>query len=183
MIFRFDLTKTLQAAAVLLRQERTRTMSCLRLLKLLYIADRESIQHTGRPITGDRVLAMKNGPVLTSVYDLIRGQHLRAPHWAHHIDTEGYLAVLRCDPGVGDLSRGEIARLEEVARRYGDWDDWRLVELTHQLPEWLQNEPGASAKPISHKDIVKAVGREDDLDSIIQDEEDRAVFDRLFKEA
>jgi uncharacterized phage-associated protein len=183
MIFRFDLKKTLQAAAVLLRHERTRTMSFLRLLKLLYIADRESIRDTGRPITGDRVLAMKHGPVLTGVYDLIRGQHVRAPRWAHHIDTEGYLAVLRHDPGVGELSRGDIARLEELARRFDDWDDWRLVELTHQFPEWLENQPGDAAKPISHQDIVKAVGRGDDLDAIVQDEVDRAAFDRLFEEA
>ena len=35
--FRFDFTKTLQAAAELLRHEPQRQMSMLRLLKLLYI--------------------------------------------------------------------------------------------------------------------------------------------------
>jgi hypothetical protein len=35
--------------------------------KLLYLADRESLKKTGRPITGDRVVAMEHGPVLRSV--------------------------------------------------------------------------------------------------------------------
>lgn len=39
-------------------------MSYLRMLKLLYLADRESLKETGHTITGDRVVAMEHGPVL-----------------------------------------------------------------------------------------------------------------------
>ena len=53
MTFRFDYDKALQAAGVLLSLDGDR-MERIRLLKLLYIADRELLAETGRTITGDR---------------------------------------------------------------------------------------------------------------------------------
>ena len=72
MTFRFDFLKTLQASGVLLQLDANR-MAYIRLLKLLYIADRELLAETGRTLTGDEAVAMKNGPVLSRVYDLIKG--------------------------------------------------------------------------------------------------------------
>ena len=76
MTFRFSFEKRLQAAGVLLGLDGDR-MERIRLLKLLYIADRELLAETGRTITGDRVVAMDHGPVLSQVYDLIKGQASR----------------------------------------------------------------------------------------------------------
>jgi uncharacterized phage-associated protein len=64
MNFRFHFDRTLQASAYLLHLRKGR-MSQLRLLKLLYIADREWLAESGYPITGDHARALKNGPVLT----------------------------------------------------------------------------------------------------------------------
>ncbi len=72
MNFRFNFEKTLQAAGVLLHLEEKR-MSRLRLLKFLDIADRELLAEAAHPITGDVGCAMKYGPVLSRVYDLIKG--------------------------------------------------------------------------------------------------------------
>ena len=60
MAFHFNLDKTMQAIAALLHFHGTKEMSYLRLLKILYIADRESLKETGRPITGDHVVAMEH---------------------------------------------------------------------------------------------------------------------------
>src|SRR5438105_4403367 len=65
MHFKFNLKKTVQAAAEFLRHEPGKQMSRLRLIKLLYIADREALLETGRPITSDTIVAMKHGPVLS----------------------------------------------------------------------------------------------------------------------
>jgi uncharacterized phage-associated protein len=72
MTFRFDFEKTLQAAGILLSLDGLR-MDRIRLLKLLYIVDRELLVQAGRPLTGDVAVAMNYGPVLSRVYDLIRG--------------------------------------------------------------------------------------------------------------
>ena len=51
MHFRFNFEKTLQAAGVLMSSDGDR-MEHMRLLKLMYIADREMLAETGSPITG-----------------------------------------------------------------------------------------------------------------------------------
>ena len=73
MQLRFNFEKSLQAAGVLLQLEEGR-MPYLRLLKLLYIADRELLAESAASLTGDRAYAMKHGPVLSHVYSLIKGE-------------------------------------------------------------------------------------------------------------
>jgi len=178
-VFRFDMTKTIQAAAVLLRSHPLHSMSRLRLLKLLYIADRESLRDTGRPITGDRAVAMKHGPVLSETYDLIKGEHVRAAEWDEWFETAGYDVRLAKDPGVGRLSKYEIAKLQEVARRFEYEWDWALAEATHEFPEWKRNDPGDSSRPIPFEHILKAVGREDEIQAIREEARAAHLIHRL----
>ncbi len=116
MNFRFDFHRTLQASAVLLGLDANR-MAYVRLLKLLYIADREWLAEAGRTITGDEAVAMKNGPVLSRVHDLIKGVAPRTDDWNDYIHKVDYSVELRKDPGRGKLSKGEIEKLTEVAER------------------------------------------------------------------
>ncbi len=179
-LFVFNVSKAIQAIGVLLHTSSTSHMNYMRLLKLLYIADRESLRDTGRPITGDRVMAMERGPLPSTVYSLIKGQHMEAPRWNKFFHRQRYEIGLTGEPGVGELSRYEIEKLEEIAQRYEDKDEWEMVQLTHEFPEWKKNDPGQSARPIPVEDILEAVGRSQDIQLIIQDEKDRATFDRLF---
>src|SRR5438445_7076997 len=89
MGFRFNIDKTMQAIAALLHFHGTKEMSYLRMLKLLYIADRESLKETGRPITGDRIVAMEHGPVLSGVYNLVKGEHTAWPIWSEFFKKNG----------------------------------------------------------------------------------------------
>src|SRR5690606_22897948 len=66
--FRDD--KTTQAA-VLFLQLRGGKMSYMRLIKLLYLADREALIRWGTPITFDAYVSMDRGPVLSRTYELI----------------------------------------------------------------------------------------------------------------
>lgn len=38
------------------------------------LADREAYAKWGKPITGDTAVSMKHGPVLSTVYDLTKGE-------------------------------------------------------------------------------------------------------------
>jgi uncharacterized phage-associated protein len=93
MQFRFDLEKTIQAVGLLLKLEGS-PISRLRLLKLLYIADRELLVESGRPLTGDIALAMKYGPVLSRVYDYIKGIVRDGESWHEHFENAGYKVCL-----------------------------------------------------------------------------------------
>ncbi len=117
MNFPLKVLKTIQAIGVLLRADGVKRTNYMRLLKLLYMADRESLRETGRPITGGPVAAMERGPVLEEVYDLIRGQHKEMPLWDSFFRKERYDLVELCEPDVGKLSKYEIN------------NDWRQLEF------------------------------------------------------
>ena len=182
MLIPFDILKVAQACAVLLKSEPTRRMSRLRLLKLLYIADREYLKERGRPITGDRVAAMDHGPVLSRTYDLIKGTDIGAPTWGRHFRNLGARDVeLGEDPGAGKLSRFEIEKLQQVASRLADLDDWSVAELTHGFPEWEKNAPAKGAsRPIPLDDLLAATGRLDQKESLLADERALQAADRVF---
>src|SRR6266481_6666490 len=110
MNFPWRVLKAIQAIGVLLRYDGVRRMNYMRLLKLLYIADREALKETGRPITGGPVAAMERGPVLEEVYDLIRGQHREMPLWSQFFRKERYDLIELAEPDVGQLSKYEITK-------------------------------------------------------------------------
>ena len=68
MRFVFNEEKAAQAAAYLIRLHGGR-INLMALLKLLYLADRQSLLATGQTITGDQRVSMPHGPVLSRIYD------------------------------------------------------------------------------------------------------------------
>src|SRR5438067_7182036 len=131
MVIRFDTLKTVQAAAVLLKGDGGQ-MTRLRLLKLLYIADRESIAETLRPITGDDVVAMDHGPVLSLTYKLIRREAgPKNVMWDKYIAQKGNRDhVLVSDPGDGSLSEYEITKLRAVSAMRRGMTDYQIADET-----------------------------------------------------
>jgi len=159
MFFPLKVEKTTQAAGVLFRADGVRRMNYMRLLKLLYIADREALKETGRPITGGPVVAMERGPVLGEVYDLIHGRHMQMPLWDRFFRKDRYDLELVDDPDVRKLSKYEIAKLQEVAAHHAQDDEWDLSHFTHTFEEWDKNRPAAgSCRTIALEDILAAVG-------------------------
>src|SRR5436190_21060219 len=90
-VFRVDVPKTVQAICLLLKAMKTDRLEYISILKILYIADRESLAERGAPITGDVPVAMKNGPVLSAVYALINHQREKdLPLWLQYFHREDY---------------------------------------------------------------------------------------------
>jgi hypothetical protein len=98
---RFNQEKATQAAARLLRN-RGGKMSYMKLIKLLYLADREALARWGRPITTDNYVPMDKGPVLSHVLDRINegpGPDEEPGYWTQHITSSGnYEVTLTDDP-------------------------------------------------------------------------------------
>ena len=135
--FTFDERKATAAAACLLELAGGR-MEYLRLIKLLYYADRESLDTLGRPISGDQYVSMRHGPVLSRVYDLVKcvifGPPLPGP-WAEYIAGAGrYDVQLKRAPDLGPLSEAEIAILRAVYADSRDHHKWDLRDDSHELP-------------------------------------------------
>src|SRR5438128_612811 len=100
---KFDSKKAIEAAVILARQSPRRIISRKRLLALLYIANRECLKRSGRPILGDRLVAMKYGPIHGDVYDLINMKEGAdgVREWSEHFHNDGYFVVLHDEPVIG----------------------------------------------------------------------------------
>ncbi|AFY71290.1 hypothetical protein Pse7367_3041 [Thalassoporum mexicanum PCC 7367] len=162
--FRFDIKSTTQAAAMFLKLNgQDRPMKYLGLVKLLYMADREALRRMDQPITGDKYCSMDFGPVLSEVYDLIKGNRLVPEEdrafWAEHIsDRQDHEITLLKDPGNSDLCDEFENIISEVYSKYGNMDRFDLADLTHWFPEWQY--PNGSSIPIPAEKILEALGKD-----------------------
>lgn len=185
----FDEHKIAQAAAYFLSREGGR-MAHLKLMKLLYLADRESIKRYGQPISGDEYYSLPHGPVLSKTLDLASGSAESIPGgWETWIsDKENHEVALRCDASreaLNDLSNADIDVLSTVWTQFGAMGRYQIRDYTHDkrhIPEW--EDPKGSARPIPFERILKAVGRSDtqieqDLDSLQSQRKINAVFASL----
>lgn len=181
---RMNSQKAIQAAAALLRFEAGWKMGRMRLLKLLYLADRRCLKETGLPLLGDRAVAMDRGPLHGTIYDWIKGEGFDAREWSKHVRNSGPREVrLYGDPGNGKLSKHELDILNDISQQFVTCEDDELSDLTHGLPEYIKankNRQRGSSRPIPIDDIIDAVGRESDKPLILQDIADNAAFDKIF---
>lgn len=161
-------------------------MPHLKLMKLLYLADREAMRLFGRTISGDRLVSMPHGPVLSMTLDLMNGDTESAEHgWEFWIsDKEDHEVSLRqplcCVDELDELSVAHIDVLKDVWSRFGSMGKWEIRDWTHnQCPEW--NDPHGSSNPIEYKTLALAVGYDDEtaseIEIRIQEEE---VIDEIF---
>ncbi len=70
MRFHADKEKTVEALLYIV--SRYGEVTRFHALKTLYFADREHLRRFGRPITGDRYIAMDNGPVPSYAYNALK---------------------------------------------------------------------------------------------------------------
>jgi uncharacterized phage-associated protein len=172
--FTFNERKAVQAAARFISRGGGE-MNYLALMKLLYLADREALLRYGRPITGDKVVAMKHGPVLSRVYNLVshKKQELPASQWHKFIARpDSYVYTVRFSgvPDISELSQAEVALIDEIFARFQGWDEWSLVAYTHTLPEW--HDPKNTSVPIPFEDILKAAKKPaEEIKAIAEDAE------------
>ncbi len=159
MKFVFDEPKAAEAAARMLELG-DGSMSVLKLIKLLYLADRRSLVETGFPMTKDRMVSMPHGPVLSKVYDRIKETgRIESRAFGRFVSQAGNnrLQLVEPPPVVGKLSRYEIRVLRETFEQFGHMTEAQLRRYTHKLPEY--RDPKGSSVDIDHLDIFRAEGK------------------------
>lgn len=133
-------------------------MSYMKLLKLLYLAEREALVKWGESMSGDKFVSMPHGPVMSSTYDLMQ---TRTKLWDTFITSESNKEV-SVNPQISiddldELSRSEIKILDSVFDDFGTMGRWELVDYTHDnCKEW--QDPNGSSFPIKPIDILLAKG-------------------------
>jgi len=172
--------KATQAAALFLRL-RGGKMSHLKLMKLLYLAEREALLRWGRPITYDYCVSMDHGPVLSQTLNIVHGETQIDGLWKKSISPpEDQKVEIIKDPGVDKLSDAEEQLIREIFDKHGAKSRWELRDFTHTLEEW--EDPKGSSTRIDYKEILQAGNKtEAEIVSILADIESLAVAEEFFE--
>ena len=187
---RFNENKATEAAAYVTEKLGGR-INTMKLIKLLYLADRAALSRMGSRLTTDHHVSMKHGPVCSRIYSLISKDLLdpasdqesmppfqRAFKLAdqHHIELrEGG------KPQASELSKAEREILDAVIESHGHRTQWALRDLTHKFPEWRKPDGSRGSTPIAPVEILRAQGvSEGDIADFLEQEEADEALDRIF---
>jgi hypothetical protein len=163
-------------------------MYYLKLMKLMYIIDREGLLRWGRPITNDRYYSLDNGLILSRVENLMTEESLVESYWNQFISApRNWQIELTSDPETDELSEAETELIREQYLKFkrmfghhGVKDRWELVEYTHNLPEWV--DPHGSSIPVDYEEVlIKAQVPPDKVRKIIDSLEEFASFENALK--
>ena len=128
-------------------------------LKLLYLAERDSLAMGGMSITGGTFYSLPKGPVTSEVLELIKGRR-KSNRWSRFLETVGHNLVLKDGWTNTRLCKKYVTLIQK------HWDEHhvdplaypdKLIEFTHTLPEWKEPKEGMRI-PITHRQIWKAKG-------------------------
>lgn len=180
----FNARKAAQIAAFFSNKQ-GENIPVLKLIKLIYLADRENMQICGYPILNDRLVSMPHGPVNSITYNYVNGDVEDLAEWEKYITPRlaysvGATRVFVRDE-LDELSESELATLEKVWDRFGLFTKWQLRDWTHEnCPEW--EDPHGGADPIPHERVLRflQVANADELaDDVREDRHIEELFAQL----
>lgn len=159
----FNEHKAAQIAAWFLTQEHG-TMPHLKLIKLMYLAERESLRKHSFTMTGDRFYSLPQGPILSLTLSHISDQVPSSPDgWDSWIsDKENHRVSLKRHAerdDLDELSDDDIEVLETTWAQFGHMTKYQIRDFTHDkanCPEW--EDPNGSRIAIEYSEVFAAVG-------------------------
>lgn len=117
----------------------------MKALKLVFFADRYHLRKYGRPITNDEYYAMPFGPVASGVKDIAEfsdflgeTEQEYAAQFIERPDQYTIRSKAACNEKV--FSKSDLEALRYAWEKFGQVEEFALVELTHQYPEWKRHE-------------------------------------------
>ncbi|MEM1009314.1 MAG: Panacea domain-containing protein [Myxococcota bacterium] len=139
-------------------------VNVLKVIKLVYLADRESVRVRGFPIQQEARVSMPHGPVNSVTLDWVNGSYRDSGEWSSVLSDRSNNRVGLCDAqmttdDLDELSARELQILQVVWDEFGHMDRFDLADWTHDpknVPEW--ENPHGSSLPIPLERMMTAVG-------------------------
>lgn len=165
--FKFDQEKAISAIKVVLKNLDGKC-NFHKLFKILYFAEQKHLATYGRPIFGDIYIAMKDGPVPSTVYDFIKiikgGSIYYDPSLQEKFSKffnvdEHWVTIKDNEVDLDIFSESELESLSESISENKLLTFQTLADKSHDLA-WRNS--GRNQK-ISTLDIAKAGGANDEL--------------------
>lgn len=134
----------------------------LKLSKMLYLSERESMATRGRPIFYDEYYSLKDGPICSNALNGVN-RNIDVATWSDYIVKNTNIEVMANDSvSIDDLdefSASDIEVLDSVWAQFGWMSTGTIREWTHKnCPEYIEVTNGRL--PISYRDVYAALGFE-----------------------
>lgn len=138
--FHFDLKKGTQALNFFAIREGG-VINKMKAFKLIYFTDRYHLRKYGRLVTNDEYLAMKHGPVPSTVKDIAEANDFLEKEIKEYSDSfvEPFDNLVLKSIGLVDesvFSESDLEALNFAWEQFGMHDQFELADLTHYYPEW-----------------------------------------------
>jgi len=130
--------------------------------KLLYLVDKTSLEKYGRFVFGDSYFAMKEGPVPSNAYNLLK-EAAKEP--VDGLKVEGNQVIAERGPDLDRLSESDIECLDQIIEIYGRVPNWvRRREVHDQAwrQTWKKRRSKKSVE-IPIKSIAQMLSDSDEL--------------------
>lgn len=123
----------------------------MKVLKLVFLADRYHLRKYGRLITNDNYLAMKHGPVPSTVKDIAESNDYLddttkdySLRFIKPVENRVLKSVNKLEESV--LSESDLEALKFAWDNFGHLDQFQLRDLTHLYPEWEKYRDSIDSK-------------------------------------
>ncbi|WP_279356312.1 Panacea domain-containing protein [Methylobacterium indicum] len=137
-------------------------MEKLALIKMIYIAERESIRARNRPMIYDELYSLKDGPICSSALDGING-NVDEEIWSKYLVLQGsrnVYADLDGKNNLDQLSRSDIKILDAVLQEHRGKSSSQLRNWLHDpvnCPEYVEIFDNGRV-PIAYGELASGVG-------------------------
>lgn len=128
-----------------------RGISKMRLLKFMFFADIYHINKYARPILGDRYVAMQHGPVLSTLYNMIKDS-------CQDYSVKGMAIIPHREANLDYISKSDKEALDYAFNQYSQYETEKLSEISHEHRAWinaLEKEPNSKNAPMLWEWIIE----------------------------
>ncbi|WP_137154842.1 Panacea domain-containing protein [Rhizobium sp. FKL33] len=164
----YEARKAAQLIAYLIKKSGGRSLNLLKTVKLVYLADRESVARYGFPILDEPRYSLDHGPINSKTLNRINGgfnSEIEELDWSEYLTDREHNEIGLSAEGVSlddldELSEADIECLDAVWERFGHMTPSGLRNWTHDnLPEW--QDPNGGRIPITMLGMMRGIGIDD----------------------
>ncbi len=148
----FQFNKQKANAVILYLSKKDYSISKVRLLKYVFFADLYHLNKYGRPILGDKYVAMDNGPVLSKLYDMLKNSSRD-----YKVENNKFI-IPNKEPDLDYLSKSDIEALDYALEKYSVYDTFEMSDLTHEYNAWKsarKNFPKSKAPLMEWEEMIE----------------------------
>jgi len=153
----------------LIKKSPERRADLYKLLKILYFADKKHLAKYGRSITGDFYVAMKDGPVPSRTYDMLK--HIRGDGYflssvefidelLRSIEFKKTITVIPKKPPIlDDLAKSDMSAINLTIKELKNLNFAQIRKLSHDQAF----EEADESNNISMESVARAGGANDEV--------------------